>query len=216
MLPLFALLLSVAQVTSTAPTPTATPTPLISVIAERFLRQGDTVTRVSLFSSHIVVVSCRTHDEQTLYHQLGLEDEEYITYLGALQRDAKQLEPDHGSRLEPIGSSAEISLYLDPAAPIHFSYSPIASLDLAAARLVAVFDDLQTRALEAGPFHAQVASWKPKVGDRVELLTGELARVTQVRDEDLVVLELEAMPVIKVFSLDDVTQVIRRVVDRSP
>jgi hypothetical protein len=186
------------------------PTP----IAERRLTVGSRTVRTSLFSNRVVVVSIRIDGEQVALRQMTLDEEEFIGYLAAIQRDAEDLaESDDRPSVETMGGHGEITLHVGPKAPRTIEYSPVSVLDLATSRLVAAIDDLERRVIWGDPSNADLGDWQPRRGDRVELRTGIEAEVIDVRQDGTIVLEHDDTWINEVISPQHRATVILRVLE---
>jgi len=161
-----------------------TPTPIL----ERRVTVGNRTIRTSLFSNRVAVVSVRHGDEQAALRQRTLEPDEYMGYLMAFERDAKELVNDRLS-LRSIGGHGEVTLHVGPNAPRTIEYSPMAVLELPMSRLLAAIDDLERRVIWADPSPAELGGWDPQRGDIVELRSGAMAKVIDVGDDGSLTLE---------------------------
>jgi hypothetical protein len=172
--------LAVAFAAEQAPTP----------ILERRLSVGNRTVRTSMFSNSVVVVSVRYDGEQVMFRQIKLDRDEFTGYIAAIQRDAEDIDKaDYPPSVESMGGHGEITLHIGPQAPRNIEYSPVAVLDLATARLVAAIDDLEARVFWGDPSNAELEGWTPRRGDRVQMRSGVLAEVIEVRLDGTIVVE---------------------------
>jgi hypothetical protein len=201
---------SFAQAPSTG---SAVPDPLV----ERTVSIDTRQLRISLFDNRVVVVSARRDGEQTLFRQMTLEEDEFVGYLAALQRDAIELaERDRRTISEATAGVGVITFWIGPKVPNAISYSSVAVLDLVTARLVATLDDLEGRVIWGDPSAADLEGWVPKRGDRVELRTGTLANVVELRKDGTLVLEHDDTWIIQVIAAGEWHTVVRRVLRDQP
>jgi hypothetical protein len=195
---LFATLIATAQ----------TPTPIL----ERRVTVGNRTIRTSLFSNHVAVVSVRHGDEKAALQQRTLELDEYMGYLMAFERDAKELVNDRLS-LRSMGGHGEITLHVGPDAPRTIEYSPLSVLDLPMSRLLAAIDDLERRVIWSDPSPAELGDWDPKRGDLVELRSGAMAIVIDVGDDGSLTLEHDDTWIMEIVPSVHRAAVILRVVE---
>jgi hypothetical protein len=181
---------------------------------ERFITDGTEQTRLSLYDSRVVVISIRRGDQRTFFRSMLLEEEEYATLMVAITQSSGGLPPDQSftRTIDGLPAQAEVILYAGQPQPLRIRYSPMVSLDLSLAQLVAALDDLQGMVSAVGPYHRQLQTWQPKKGDLVELLNGRRARVIRVQDTGVLVLEHENSPLLDVVAMESITQVIHRVI----
>lgn len=163
------------------------PTPVVERITDHLGR----TTRVTLFSNHVVVVAVRSETDDFV-HKATLGFSEYMVYLQEMERAAHEIgnEPVT-SDIESRDSSTVLILHVGPDAPRIIRYSPLASLDLSAAKITSMIDDIQNRALAALPGEFEINQWQPVVGDRVELRRGGESIVTAVDDDNGTIVLLE-------------------------
>lgn len=195
-------------------TPTPSPTPLRAPepVVERTVVLRERAIRTSLFTNRVAVVAVREHGVQVFVARLTLDEPAYTAYLGAVERDAAAAEPDRAAdAARTRESSATIELWIGGEGSRRIDYAPIDTLDLATARLVATLDDLERLVLEASPSAEALRGWEPRRGDLVELHTGRLAEVTDVREDGALVLEHLETALIEVVAAGSRDQVILRV-----
>jgi hypothetical protein len=183
-------------------------------VAERITVRRSLSIRVTLFSNRVVVLSARDNDEKVFMRQMTIPEGDYLVYLSALEKDATELEE------EPVISDVSTSegevtlvLHVGPDAPRLVRFSPLASTTLPLSRIMGVLDDLHQQVLAASPSTDAMRDWKPRRGDRVQLLTGEYAIVREVWEEGLIVLEDEITYIRSMVLPDQRANVILRVVD---
>lgn len=189
------------------------PTPVV----ERITNHLGRTTRVTLFSNHVAVVAVRSQTDDFV-HKATLGFSEYMVYLQEMERAAHEIgnEPVT-SDVESRDSSTVLILHVGPDAPRIIEYSPLASLDLSAAKINSMIDDIQNRALAALPGEFEINQWQPSVGDRVELRRGGEAIVTAVDDDTGTIILLEpASSVSSTVAVENRAEVISRVIERAP
>ncbi len=189
------------------------PTPVVERISNHFGR----TTRVTLFSNHVVVVTVRSETDDFV-HKATLGFSEYMVYLQEMERAAYEIgnEPVT-SDVESRDSSTVLILHVGPDAPRIIEYSPLAYLDLSAAKITSMIDDIQNRALAALPGEFEINQWRPVVGDRVELRRGGEAIVTAVDDDNgtIVLLDLKSS-VSSTVAMENRAWVVSMVVEHAP
>lgn len=202
---------SIFAITASAQEPAPVP------VIERFSTQGDVVTRTSLFSNGVVVVTIRQAEVVDFMRRITLPEDEYIVYLGALETAAKELgEKPVTSRVETSRANIELSLNIGPKAPRRLEFSPMSTISLPLSRIVAVVDDLELQVRSASESAERLHDWEPKRGDRVQLMSGSYAKVVEIWDGGLLILEHEETFVRESLPADMRDQMILRVVDPEP
>jgi hypothetical protein len=185
-----------------------------SPIVERWLTVGTRTVRTSLFENRMAVVSVTRGDERVLFRRIELPEDEFIGYLAAVQRDAKELaRTEDRLRTESMGGYGKIILHVGPKVPLTIEYSPVAVLGLATSRLVAALDDLERRMLWGEQPATDLKGWKPQIGDRVELRTGIKATVVDIYDDGTVVLEHDGVSIHERVPPDSLAVVVARVLE---
>ncbi len=211
------LLLLIASAAAAAPEPTPTPVTAPVAVAERVVTRDGRITRLSLFSNRVAVLSEREDGHPIFSRRRTLTHEEYVGYLAALTRDAPLV---LGDDREPPPSDpnnrATLTLRVGSGPPHTVEYSPLSVTRLALSRLNAALDDLESVLRDTSPSRAALESWRPAPGDRVELWGGETARVVEVRDDGVVVIEHDNTPVIEVLAAEQLAQRVRRVLPSTP
>lgn len=188
------------------------PTPVVERIETHLGR----TTRVSLFSNHVVVVAVRSEAEDYV-HRATLAFDEYMFYLQALERAARDMGSEPvTSDVEARGSSTRLTLHVGPHAPRILTYSPLASLKMAAARIDSIVDDLENRALSALPGEFEIEQWEPAIGDRVTLRQGGEACVQAIDDDGGIVLVQEASSVSIMVARENRAEVILEIIEPGP
>lgn len=211
------LLLALAVATPAPPGPTPTPVTAPVAVAERVVTRGDLTTRLSLFSNRVAVLTVREDGRQTFVRRRTLTQEEYVGYLAELSHDGPLLRQEDIAPLREVGGDrTTLTLRVGTGPPHEVEYSPLLVSHLALSRLNAALDDLESVLRETSPSRAALESWQPARGDRVELWGGEIARVVEVRNDGVVILEHEDTPMIETLSADQLPQRIRRVLPRQP
>jgi len=202
-----ALLLAAAlSATAQAPVP----------VVERINDHRGRVTRVTLFSNHVVIVSIRSETENFV-HQATLNFDEYMVYLQALEKCANEIgrEPIT-SDVESRDSRTRLILHIGPDRPRILAYSPLASLNLPAARIASIIDDIENRAMASLPGEFEIKQWEPALGERVELRQGGEAYVTAIGDDGTIVLSQLDSPVSYTVAKDNRVNVVLRVIEPGP
>ena len=121
------------------------------------------------------------------------------------------------SDVESRDSSTVLILHLGPDAPREIRYSPLASLNLPAAKIASMIDDIQNRALAALPGEFEIMQWRPVVGDRVELRQGGEALVAAVDEENGTIVLMEATsPVSSTVAKENRVAVVLKVIEHAP
>jgi len=185
-------------------------------VAERVMTHGDTATRVTLFSNQVVVVTIREAGVQGFMRQIALPDDQYIIYLSILQTAAEELDEEPvSSDVSTSRDSVELTLHIGPNAPRVVSFSPMATVALPLSKIMGALNDLEDQVRNASPSAAELSSWEPRRGDRVELRAGGYARVAEVLEDGVLVLEHESTYIREVVSADARDQVILHIVDRA-
>lgn len=210
LLPLLLLLSQSLVAASPAPTPARAP----GVVVERVVDFGPLTRRLTLFTNRVAVVSIREGERRVILRQLTLGENEYAAYVVAIARCLEQI-PEGGSSpavAEDLGHGV-ITTTVGRGARRRIEYSNLAALDLATGRLVAVLDDIGRRVVTSAPGEEALRGWEPEVGEWVELATGERARVMEVRDGGVIVLDLERSPLLEEITPEHRAQRIRRVVE---
>jgi len=187
-----------------------------TAVIERTVTVGGRTVRSSLFSNRVAVVTIRYNDKQAVFRKRTLEEEEFLGYLAAFQRDAKELaDADRRPSLESIGGRAEITLRVGPNAPQTISYSPVSVLDLPTSRLVAAIDDIERRVMWGDPSPAELEGWEPRRGDRVELRSGARATVVDVGEDGNLTLEHDDTWILEIVPYANRAAVILQVIEDS-
>ncbi len=185
-----------------------------SPIVERSLTVGGRTVRTSLFDNRVAVVSVTRDGERVLFRHMAITEGEFIGYLAAVQRDAQEIaKAERRPKTESMGGSGDITIHIGPTAPLTVSYSPVAVLDLATARLVAALDDLERRVIWGEPSVTELQDWQPRRGERVELRSGGTARVIEVREDGSIVLEHEEVAINEIVPPESRAKVVLRVLE---
>jgi hypothetical protein len=183
-------------------------------VAERFVTHLDRTTRVSLFSNGVAVVTIRS-DSEDFQRRTTLALEEYMVYLQALNRYAAEIGEDPvTSDVESGGSTATLTLHVGPDSPRTFSYSPLASMNLSAGKIVSIMDDIQFRVLSTRPGEDEIKLWQPAIGDCVELRHGGTACVTDIAQDGTIVLTQDETSVMYAVAREDRVDIIYRVIEK--
>jgi hypothetical protein len=200
------LLVAVVSATAQAPIP----------VVERITDHRERITRVTLFSNHVVIVSIQS-DTDNFIHMATLNFDEHMVYLQALEECANELghEPIT-SDIESRDSFTRLVLHVGPDAPRILEYSPLASLNLPAARIASMVDDIENRAMAIIPGEFEIKQWEPALGDRVELRQGGEAYVTAISKDGAIVLSQIDGPVSYTVPTDNRVNVVLKVIEPAP
>jgi hypothetical protein len=202
--------ITVVSILLAASAPAQVPVPIV----ERTTTQGDVSTRVSVFSDRTVVVTIREGGVQGFVRLMEVPQDSYIVYLTTLQTNASELDEEPiSSSVGTSNSMVELILYVGPDAPKTFRFSPMASLSLPLSKIMGAVNDLEQQVRESSPSAFELKSWQPKRGDRVQLMNGTYARVVEVWEDGLVVLEYEETFIREMVPPDRYDDVILHVVD---
>jgi len=183
-------------------------------IVERTVIQGEVATRVSLFSSRVLVVTVRRGDEQDFMRRITLPENQYMVYLGSFITAAEELDKQPvSSQVDTSEAEVVLSLYVGPDAPRLIRFSPMSIVKLPLARIQGALDDLQLQVLEASPSAEAMRIWEPAKGDRIELMNGITATVVEVWNDGLLILEHDLTYIRESVARDVRDQVILRVLE---
>jgi len=203
---LAAMLAPIPQVIAQAPTP----------VVERITDHFGRITRVSLFSNHVVIVAVHTESEDFV-HQATLSFDEYMVYLQALVGAAAEIgNKPVTSDVESRDSTTRLILHVGPHAPRIIEFSPLASLKMAAARIDSIVDDIENRALSALPGEYEIEQWEPVIGDCVRLRQGGEACVTAIGDDGAIMLVQVDSSVSFTVAMEDRAVVILAIIEPPP
>ena len=205
---LITVLLLVALLSATAQAPIP--------VVERITDHRGRITRVTLFSNHVVIVSIRS-DTEDFIHMATLNFDEHMVYLQALEECANEIghEPI-SSDVESRDSFTRLILHVGPNAPRILEYSPLASLNLPAARIASMVDDIENRAMATLPGEFEIKRWDPALGDRVELRQGGEAYVTAIGEDGTIVLSQVDGPVSYTVAKENRVDYVLRVIGPIP
>lgn len=200
------LLITLLSATAQAPIP----------VVERTTDHRGRITRVTLFSNHVVIVSIRS-DTEDFIHMATLNFDEHMVYLQALEECANEIghEPIT-SDIESRDSFTRLVLHVGPNAPRILEYSPLASLNLPTARIASMIDDIENRAMATLPGEFEIKQWVPAIGDRVELRQGGEAHVTAISEDGTILLSQVDGPVSYTVARGDRVNVVLRVIGPTP
>ncbi len=182
-----------------------------TALVERHRTVGNTTTRITLFDNRMAVTTVREGEKQVFLRQLALEEAEYEVYFQVLEEVGDSARGERQSSLDNDDSKVTISLDLPGRSPRQISFSPLQVLGLETNRLMAALDDLERRVAETSPSHEALRTWKPKRGDRVELFTGTMATVDEVRESGVIVLIHDVTGIIEIVPGAEASRVIMRV-----
>jgi hypothetical protein len=184
-------------------------------VAERIVTHGETTTRLSLFTNQMVVVAISESGTQGFLRRLSLPDDQYIIYLSILQDAVAELgERPVSSDVSTSHDAVELTLHIGPDAPRVLRFSPMAIVNLPLSKIIGALNDLEEQVRAASPSAAALSTWEPRRRDRVELMTGGFARVVEVLDEGVLILEHESTYLREVVPVGARDRVVLRVVDR--
>lgn len=184
-------------------------------VVERIFTEGEVTTRVTLFSNRVVVVSITENGVQGFFRHITLPPDQYLIYVGILQKAAGELgEKPVTSAVSTPRSQIDLTLHLGPDAPRTIDFSPLATVSLPLAQISGAVNDLERLVREASPSSEALTGWVPQRDDRVELMNGDYARVAEVLDEGVLVLEHEGTYIREIVGPDARDTVILRVVGR--
>lgn len=184
-------------------------------VVERVFTEGEVATRVSLFSNRVIVVSITENGVQGFFKHITLPPDQYLIYVGILQKAAGDLgEKPVTSAVATPRSEIDLTLHVGPDAPRTIVFSPLATVSLPLAEISGAVNDLERMVREASPSSEALEGWVPHRGDRVELMNGDFARVVEVLEEGVLVLEHEATYIREIVGPDARDKVILRVVGR--
>lgn len=194
--------------------------PLIlpAAVVERFTTSGDRVTRVSLFSDRVAVVSTVEDGERVFFRQMRLSPGELSGYLGALSIEPAAVRSnDRAGTLAPSGTRGVILLYTSGETPRRIEYQPMTTIDLGTSRLLAVLDELEARVSSVGPYFHELQGWVPREGDRVRLVNGKTATVDRVYESGSVQLRHDGIAILELVPPDQLLKVVlRRLPEEEP
>jgi hypothetical protein len=183
-------------------------------VVERVFTEGDVATRVSLFSNRVVAVSISERGVQGYFKYVTLPPDQYMIYLGILQQAAKELgEKPITSAVSTPKSKIALTLHIGPDAPREIDYSPMATVSLPLARISGAVNDLENLVRTSSPSTEALHSWDPEPGDVVELMNGDLARVDEVLEGGVLIIEHEDTYIRELVPFDARDRVIMRVVE---
>jgi hypothetical protein len=184
-------------------------------VVERVFTDGDVATRVTLFSNQVIVVSITENGKQGFLQHMTLPADQYLIYLGILQKAAEQLgEQPVTSSISTPNAEIVLTLHVGPKSPRVIRYSPLATVSLELALISGAINDLESLVRQESPSHEELRGWVPRRGDRVELMTGGSARVDEVLDGGVLVIEHEGTYIREIVGPEARDEVIRRVVER--
>jgi hypothetical protein len=174
-------------------TPGPAPTPAQALhapspVVERIVTVAGRTARLSLFDNREAVVSIHGPDRSAKLRRRRLSEHEYVGYLGAVTSNLDAVEEAAGeAQLFSEGGKGRITIYRPGHPPLVIHYSPLQTPSLAIGRLVAVLDDLEKVVLATNPSFDALNRWSPRVGDRVEMVNGQTATVTEVHPRGVIV-----------------------------
>lgn len=184
---LLALLASAAPAAGPTTTPAVASAP--EVVVERIVEVPGRTTRLTLFDNRIAVVSRREVRSHVLRRRL-LTPSEHQGYRLTLTREAPLVAAGEVVAPGPAEPSrAVLRLRTGLSQPRTISYSLLAVQPLPLGRLLRALDALEAEVLATPPAQVELATWRPRVGDRLELAGG--ARGTIIRITDAGALEVE-------------------------
>jgi hypothetical protein len=183
-------------------------------VAERIVTQRDEKTRVSIFSNRAVVVSVLKGEEQDFLRRITLEEDPYLVYVTALQTNAENMGKNPvSSDVGAADYSVQVTLHIGPDAPRLIRFPSMATVSLQLSRIMGIFDDLQQQVFDASPSAEEIRTWEPREGDRVQLFNGSYAKVIELWDDGMLILEHEDTFIREVVAPDYRDQVILHIVE---
>jgi len=184
-------------------------------VVERVFTENEVATRVTLFSNRVVVVSIAENGTQGFLQRMTLPVDQYLIYLGILQKAAEALgEQPVTSSISTPQSEIVVTLHIGPTSPRVIRFSPLATVSLELALISGAINDLESLVRAESPSSEALRGWDPRRGDRVELIAGGYALVSEVLDGGVVVLEHEETYIREIVGPDARDKVILRVVER--
>lgn len=185
-----ALLLAVLVAAAPGATPTAAPPAAApDVVVERIVELPGSTTRLSLFDNRIAVVSRREGSSHVLRRRL-LTPAEHHGYRVALTRETPLVvEEDVAAPRPGDPTRGVLRLGPDQSGTRPVTYSVLAVQPLPLARLLRTLDGLEAAVLATPPAQVELASWRPHVGDRLELAGGTRGTVVRITDVGALVVE---------------------------
>ena len=193
-----------------ATVPAQAPIPVV----ERVFTEGEVATRVTLFSNRVIVVSITENGVQGFFKYITLPPDQYLIYVGILQKAVGELgKKPVTSAVSTPRSNIALTLHMGPDAPRTIDFSPLATVSLPLAQISGAINDLEQLVREASPSSEALKGWVPRRDDRVELINGGYARVAEVLDEGVVVLEHEETYIREIVGPEVRDEVILRVVE---
>jgi hypothetical protein len=186
-------------------------------IVERIITQGTVSTRVSLFSNRTVVVSIREAGIQGFFRLYELPEDAYLAYLTSFVTNAEILEAKPiSSDVDTSSSEVDLTIHVGPENPRRFRFSPMAGVSLPLSKIMGAINDIEQQARDASPSAYELKDWTPEPGQRVQLMNGEYARVVEVWEDGLLVLEYEDTFIREMVPPDQYDSVILHLVDPEP
>jgi len=182
-------------------------------LVERIRTVGEKRTRVSLFDNGVAVVTIRQGDQQVFFRKCTLDPLEFKVYLEALEGCADQAGRKEPTTIETSSGNAEVRLSMPGDQPRSFEYSLFQVPDLSTAHLLSLLDDLEHHVSSMRPSAEQLRTWEPEEGQRVELYNGSFARITEVREDGVIVLEEEETLMSRIVPRKEWPDVIFRLVE---
>lgn len=183
-------------------------------VVERVFTEGAIASRVTLFSNRVIVVSISEDGHQGFLQRKTLPEDQYLIYLGILQKAAEQLgENPVTSSISTPNSEVVLTLHVGPKSPRVIRFSPLATVSLELALISGAINDLENLVRTESPSSEALRDWHPHRGDRVELLVGGYARVVDVVGEAVLVLEHEETYIREIVGPEAWDKVILRVVE---
>jgi len=182
-----------------------------SVLVERILTLGKQRTRISLFDNRVAVVTIRENGKQVFFRMWTLSSIEYDAYVKAFGTSISDAGLKERDIVEAPGADALIHLGFPGYPEREFHYSPLQILDLPTGRLISILDDLEKRISSIAPSAEELQHWQPEEGDRVELYNGMIARVEELREGGVIVLQYEETFILQVVPFEAWPDVIFRI-----
>ena len=184
-----------------------------NAVIERFVDTAVHQVRVTMFDNRVVVFSVREGEDRVLFRRATLSETEYSIYIDAIREWLPKLSPqDYAASIQGMNASGRLVVAVDADDVIDVRFSPLQASDQALARINAIVDDLQARVMRSYPAEEEMRNWKPRVGDRVELMIGGFAEVIRLREIGVIVLRHDETGVLQEVAEDGRLEVIRGLV----
>jgi len=182
-----------------------------SALVERIVTLGERKSRISLFDNRVTVVTIRENGKQVFFRKWTLNKIEFDAYIKAFETCISKAGLQIGDSIETPDAIALIRLSFPGQNLREFQFSPFQILDLSTSRLNSILDDLEKRVSSIAPSAEELQTWQPKENDRIELYSGMIARVEEVREDGSIVLQHEETSILELVPHDAWPDVIFRI-----